>query len=96
MILLKAHYHMNYIICSFNALHHYPPEAEADHLEVCADRIALRNSTYLACKKLYNLASYLKLKLILYLDENAVGVTGNLSMPPPAQIEVVVDESWDD
>ena len=41
------------------------------------------------------MATYLKLKNISCLDEDAVGVTGNLSMPPPAQIEVAVDESWD-
>ncbi|XP_046651098.1 gametocyte-specific factor 1-like [Daphnia pulicaria] len=72
----KAHAHKKFIICSYNALHHYAPEDEAKHLETCSDRIALIDAAHVA----YGMKSV---------------VTGNLTMPPPAQIQFDDDDNWD-
>ncbi|XP_046452263.1 gametocyte-specific factor 1-like isoform X1 [Daphnia pulex] len=72
----KAHAHKKFIICSYNALHHYAPEDEAKHLETCSDRIALIDAAYVA----YGMKSV---------------VTGNLTMPPPAQFQFDDDDNWD-
>ena len=87
---------MGFIICSYNALHHYPRSAEAQHLVECPDRIALISSKCAA--GMYRKLNFVIMRnsnLCFVIDENGSVICGNLSLPPPAHIQFEKEEGWD-